>query len=183
MRNANGRDQLVSILYESQLFTPLKHILKTNILQYQGGTTIYNREKEKEIEVDPVKLRNAVMEFRLSDGLLPSSKILNSDSFSVALQVLGSSPQIAQGYNVAPLFSYFMKTQGSKIHEFEKSAEQQAYEQALSSWQQLAQTAMESGVDPEKLPPQPKPEEYGYNPSGNKPAPEDTTDSSAPQEM
>lgn len=175
MQNANGRDQLVSILYESQIFTPMKHILKTNILQYQGGTTIYNREKETEIEVDPIKLRKAVMDFRLSDGLLPSSKILNSDSFSVALQVLGSSPQIAAGYNIAPLFSYFMKTQGSKIHEFEKSAEQQAYEQALQSWQSLAQTAMESGVDPAKLPPQPLPANYGYEPKANKPAPEEAS--------
>lgn len=173
MQNANGRDQLSSILLESQVFTPMKLILKLNTLQYQGGTTIYNREKDVEIEVDPVKLRKAVLNFKISDGLTPASKLISGDSLGMALQVLGSSPQIASGYNVAQLFSYLMKTQGAKITEFEKSPEQQAYEQAMGSWQQLAMQAIDKGIDVEKLPPQPKPQDYGYNPKNSKPAPEE----------
>ena len=93
----------------------MKHILKLNTLQFKGGFTIYNRARDVEVEIDPVALRKAVMELRVSDGLIPSSKLINADSNSTALQVLGSSPQIAAGYNVAQLFSYFMKTQGAKI--------------------------------------------------------------------
>ena len=171
MQNASGRDQMASILLEFQVFIPMKEILKLDILQFQGGTTVFNRDKELEVEIDPVKLRKAVLEFKISDGLTPSSKLINAETFAVALQVFGSSPQIAAGYNVAPLFSYFMKTQGSKISEFEKSAEQIAYEQALASWQQLATVAIEKGVDPDKLPPQPLPEQFGYTPAKNKPAP------------
>lgn len=171
MQNANGRDQVTSILLEYQVFIPVKHLLKLNILQYQGGTTVYNRDKQVAIEIDPVQLRKAVLEFKVSDGLIPSSKLINADSFSVALQVLGSSPQIAAGYNIAPLFSYFMKTQGAKIAEFEKSAEQIAYEQAVQQWQQLAFEAIKNGIAPEKLPPQPLPADFGYNPAANKPAP------------
>lgn len=179
MQNANGRDQVTSILLEYQVFIPIKHLLKINILQFQGGTTVYNRDKQIAIEIDPVKLRKAVLEFKISDGLTPSSKLINADSLSVALQVLGSSPQIAAGYNIAPLFSYFMKTQGAKITEFEKSAEQVAYEQAVQQWQQLAFEGIKNGIDPQKLPAQPLPKDFGYNPAGNKPAPDNPQDQSS----
>jgi hypothetical protein len=169
MQNANGRDQLVSILLESQMFTPIKTILKTNILQFQGGTTIYNRDKNVAVEVDPIKLRRAVLSFKISDGLIPSSKLINADSWASALQVIGSSPQISAGYNIAPMFSYLMKVQGAKIGDFEKSPEQQAYEQALNSWQQVAMVAAEKGIDPEKIAPMPVPEQYGYNPTPQAP--------------
>jgi len=171
MQNANGRDQLTSILIEHQMLMPMKQIFKLNILQYQGGTTLYNRDKGITVEIDPIKLRKAVLEFKVSDGLTPASKILNTDSLTMALQVLGSSPQIAQGYNVAQLFSYFMKTQGAKISEFEKSSEQLAYEQAVSKWQQLATLLIEKGGNPKDLPPQPTPDQFGYDPTANKPAP------------
>jgi len=173
MQNANGRDQLTSILLEYQVFIPMKLILKLNTLQFQGGTTVYNRDKDVSVEIDPVKLRTAVLEFRVSDGLVPASKLLNSDSFATALQVFGSSPQIAAEYNVGQLFSYFMKTQGAKITEFEKSPEQVAYEQAMSSWQGLMQLSIEKGADPKAVGPQPLPKDYNYNPQNNKPAPKE----------
>lgn len=167
MQNANGRDQMTSILLEAQVFIPLKHILKTNILQYQGGTSLYNRERQQEVDIDPIELRKSVLEFKISDGLIPSSKLINSDAFAVALQTIGSSPQIGAAYNIAPMFSYLMKTQGAKIAEFEKSKEQIAYEQALGQWQQMCQLAIDKGLDPNKqLPPQPLPEQFGYNPNG-----------------
>jgi hypothetical protein len=175
MKNANGRDQLASILMEHQVFVPLKHILKLNILQFQGGTSIYNRDKKQVVEVDPIALRKAVIEFKVSDGIIPSNKLINAEAFSTSLQVFGSSPDIAQGYNVAQVFSYLMKTQGADLAAFEKSQEQLAYEQAVGAWQQMMQLAIEKGMDPEVIkqafPPQPLPEQFGYDPSTNKPAP------------
>jgi len=171
MQNANGREQTSSILTEFQVFVPLKLVLKLNILQYQGGTTIYNRDKKQSVEIDPVALRKAVLHFKISDGLIPASKLISSENFGVALQVLGSSPEMAAGYNMAPMFSYLMKTKGADLSPFEKSPEQQAYEQALGSWQQLAMLAVEKGIEPEKLPPQPLPEQYGYQPSSQTPTP------------
>lgn len=167
MQHASSRDHMASLLWESQVFTPLKHILKINILQYQGGTTLYNRDKQVAVEVDPVRLRKSVMDFKVADGLVPNSKLVNSDILSVAFQVLGSSPEIGAGYNLAPMFSYLMKSQGARIAEFEKSPEQQAYEQAMGQWQQLAQLAIDKGA--EFAAPQPQPEQFGYAPAG--PAP------------
>jgi len=173
MSNANGRDQIVSILLESQIFTPVKEILKINILQYQGGVSLFNRELQREVTIDPIALRKAVLDFKISDGLTPSDKLINADTLQVAMQVIGSSPEIAAGYNLAPMFSYFIKTQGGHIQEFEKSPEQMAYEQALAQWQNAMQMLSEAikGADPvtiekimKDMPKQPTPEQFGYNP-------------------
>jgi hypothetical protein len=174
LQSAAGRDQLASTMLESQCFTPMKLILKLNTLQFQGGTTIYNRDKKVSVEIDPVALRKAVLDFRVSDGLTSKERLLKPETFTAALQVFGSSPEIAAGYNIAPLFSYFMKSQGATIDSFEKSPEQLAYEQALGSWQALAQLAIEKGHEFNQ--PQPLPEQFGYDPAGNTPTPEGTTD-------
>jgi hypothetical protein len=172
MNHANGRDQMISIAYEAQIFTPLKEILKLNVLQYQAGTTLFSTAKQQTVKIDPVALRKSVLQFKVSDGLLPTDKMIGADELQVALQVIGSSPQIGAGYNIAPLFSYLMKTQGADLKAFEKSPEQQAYEQALNAWQQAVMQIVKGNPDikPEQYPPQPVPQQYGYNPNPNAPA-------------
>ena len=160
MGNANGRDQLVAMLYEAQVFTPLKIILKLNILQYQGPATLYNRESEEAVKIDPVSLRKAVIEFKVSDGLTPTDKLINSDILQVAMQMIGSSPVLSQEYNLGPLFSYLMKTQGARIAEFEKTPQQRAYEQALQAWQQATLEIAKAGG--KQFPEQPTPQQFGY---------------------
>lgn len=160
MAHSNGRDQNISILLEAQVFTPMKNILKLNILQYQGPTSLYYREQSTIVDVDPVKLRNAVIEFKVTDGLTPASKLINSEAFSVALQAIGSSQHIAPGYNIAPMFSYLMKTQGAHLTDFEKTNEQVAYEQAMSTWTAMAQASISKGMPWQQ--PQPTPEQFGY---------------------
>lgn len=170
MANASGRDQLTSMLLEAQIFTPLKEMIKINILQYQGGVELYNKQEQQTVTVDPVALRKAVLEFKMADGLTPTSKQIDSDMLQVAMQTLGSAPQIAQEYNLGPMFSYLMKTQGAELKSFEKSQPQVAFEQAMGQWQQamanLAEAVSKSGGDMSKvqLPPQPMPEQFGYTP-------------------
>lgn len=166
MNNANGRDQLTSFLLEAQLFTPLKEILKINILQFQGGVEYFSPSKNSQVKIDPVELRKAVLQFKVSDGLTPTDKLINADVMMVAMQQIGSSPQIGQGYNIAPLFSYLMKTQGAELSEFEKSREQVAYEQAVGQWQQLVLQMQKQNpaITPNQFPPQPVPQQFGYVP-------------------
>ncbi len=177
LASSKGRDQLSSLLLEDQCFIPLKLILKLNTLQFQGGTTLFNRDKQIAVEVDPLALRKAVLNFKISDGLTSKERILKPETFTTALQVFSTAPQIANEYNVGPMFSYFMKTQGAQISHFEKSPEQVAYEQALAAWQSIAQAAVEKGLDPEdpklNLPPQPLPEQFGFDPKSTVPSPDD----------
>lgn len=168
MQNAAGRDQLASLLLEHQIFMPMKQVIKINILQFQGGTSVFNRETQQDVTIDPIALRKAVLNFRVSDGLVPTSKIINAETLAVALQTMGSSPAIASGYNVTPVFSYLMKTQGADLRAFEKSPEQVAYEQAMAQWQNLVAMAIEksaTGELPENFPPQPLPEQFNYDPA------------------
>lgn len=164
MGNANGRDQLVAMQYEAQIFTPLKEILKLNVLQYQGGISLYNREIQESVTIDPVKLRKAVVEFKVADGLTPADKLINADVLQTSMQMIASSPQLSSQYNVGPLFSYLMKTQGARITEFEKAPEQLAYEQAMQAWQQTTLEMAKAGV--REFPPQPIPAQFGYQPQG-----------------
>lgn len=160
MNNSNGRDQNTSILLEAQVFTPLKEILKANILQFQGPASVYNPAKQQLVNIDPIKLRQAIINFKITDGLAPASKVIGGDALQTSLQVIGSSPQIGAGYNIGPMFSYLMKTQGAHITEFEKSKEQVAYEQASQQWLSMAQLAVQKGEE-WKIP-QPTPEQFGY---------------------
>lgn len=183
MGNANGRDQLTAIGYETQVFTPMKEILKLNILQYQGGISLYNREKKQDVVIDPVQLRKAVMEFKVSDGLTPTDKLMDSDMLAVAIQQVGTSPTISAGYNVAPMFSYLMKIKGADLSPFEKSAEQQAYEQASGQYQQMIMQLYKQNPeqDPAKLPPAPLPQQFGYDPA-KKAGTDKSASSSQPQQ-
>lgn len=165
MQHANGRDQMTALLYEYQIFTPLKQILRLNILQYQGGVSIFNPSKKQQVNIDPIALRKAVLSFKVSDGLIPSEKLISSDQLTVGFQTIQAVPALQSGYNIVPMFSYLMKTQGADLRPFERSPQQAAYEQALNAWQQMAQLALEKGRDFKQ--PQPKPQDYGYDPSQN----------------
>jgi hypothetical protein len=182
MANASGRDQLKSMIYECQVFTPLKECLKNNILEKQTPATLYSRELQAPVEIDPVALRKASLQFKVSDGLVPSEKLIAGDVLDSVFQTLAQAQGIGAGYNLAPMFSYLVKTQGADLAPFEKSQAQMAYEQAVMTWQQTIAQAMETlkislkSVDPTQisnlvaqfqqgLPQQPKPQDYGYDPN------------------
>lgn len=179
MSNANARQQTTSILLETQFFTPLKEILKLNVLQYQGPDAVFSRELEEEVIIDPVTLRKANLSFKVSDGLVPTSKQMNSESFTAAAQTIASVPQLAQAYNIGPLFSYLFKSQRADVAQFEKSPALLQYEQAQAQWQQAVQLLAESmsklkkqdgsSYSPEEIqktiPPQPTPQQFGLDPN------------------
>lgn len=185
MANSSGSDQLKAMVYECQVFTPLKETLKNNVLEKQSPATLYSRELQAPITVDPVALRKASLQFKISDGLTPSEKIISGDVLKDALNTVGTSPALAGDYNLGPLFSYLIKTQGADLTPFEKSPQQKAYEQAIGAWQQAIATASEVlkvslkqipdaqamqnliAQFNQTLPPQPKPQEFGYDPAAN----------------
>jgi hypothetical protein len=86
MVNSNSRQQLSSLAIEYQFMTPVKEVIKSNTLQYQQPGTILNRNLRQEVNVDPVELRKSILEFKLTDGLLPADKMLNSNLLTVFLQ-------------------------------------------------------------------------------------------------
>lgn len=158
MGHGNGQNMMIAISIEGQVFTPIKEVIKLNILQFQTPDKVYNKGKGQTIDVNPVDLRKSEVHFKVADGLIPADKLSGDDVLQVAMQQIGTSPQIAQDYNVGDVFSYFMKTQGFDLTPFQKSQEQKLYEQQLAAWQNAAAQAAKSGVDFSAPQPQPSPE-------------------------
>lgn len=162
MGNANGRDQVMAMHFEARFFTPLKEIVLANIVQFQKPRAVPSVDRKRSLAINPESIRNAALTFKISDGLIPSDKLMDTESTAVAFQTLQALPSLAAEYNVGDIFAYLMHLRGAEIDEFRKSQEQRNYEQALQQWSQLAQFAMEK--QQQFSIPQPKPQDYGVKP-------------------
>jgi hypothetical protein len=183
MAHAQAPDQVIAMLYEAQVFSKVKLILKTNNMQFQAGDRLYNRQSKQIVTIDPIKLRQAICEFKIADGLKPSDQVINADTLQVMMQMMGTPGNpLAQQFDLGQLMTYFLKTQGANVNDFRKPPQQVAYESALQSWQQSVQVVMEGiqtiirAAAPEQftqlmsemqkmIPPQPQPQQFGYNPN------------------
>jgi hypothetical protein len=158
MGHGNNRNVMMAIATEQQVMGPIKQVILWNILQYQQNTTLQHPQTNAPVQVNVDTIRQTALAFQVSDGLTPTDKLMNVDDWMTALQVIGSSPQIGQGYNVAPMFSYLMNMRGADLTPFEKPPEQIQYEQALGAWQQAAaQAAKVSAPFNTPMPKQPAP--------------------------
>ena len=126
MGNSNSRQQLVALSLEQQFFQPMKEIVKAHTLQFQPSGKILNREQRQEVEVDPIKLRESMLEFKLTDGNLPAEKMLNSNLLTVFMQTAQALPGVATEYDVMGMFLYWAKLQGAYwLEDFKRDANQQ----------------------------------------------------------
>jgi hypothetical protein len=126
MVNSNSRQQLSSLAIEYQFMTPVKEVIKSNTLQYQQPGTILNRDLREEVNVDPVELRKSILEFKLTDGLLPADKMLNSNLLTVFLQTAQALPAVGTEYDVMGMFLYWAKLQGAYwLEDFKRNPQQQ----------------------------------------------------------
>jgi hypothetical protein len=126
MVNSNSRQQLSSLAIEYQFMTPVKEVIKSNTLQYQQPGTILNRDLRQEVNIDPVELRKSILEFKLTDGLLPADKMLNSNLLTVFLQTAQALPAVGTEYDVMGMFLYWAKLQGAYwLEDFKRNPQQQ----------------------------------------------------------
>ena len=117
MGGANSRQQLQALGLEYQVFTPLKEILKLNILQYQSTTGIYNTSAKKKVEIKPETLREMAMVFKVSDGLLPTDKLMSSELLQVFMQTIQTSPLMQAEFDIIGAFAYWCKINGAQWFE------------------------------------------------------------------
>jgi hypothetical protein len=137
MMNSNSRQQLAALTIEHQFMTPLKEVVKSNTLQFQPAGKILNREARTEVPVDPVALRNAILEFKMTDGMLPADKMLNSDLLTVFLQTAQALPTVATEYDIMGMFMYWAKLKGAYwLEDFKRDPA--AQQQFLQTAQQTA---------------------------------------------
>jgi hypothetical protein len=141
---SSGRQQTMALSIEGDTFTPLKEILKTNILQYQPAGEVYSYVDQKPYNVNPIDLRKSIVMFKVSDGLVPADKLINSDDLKVAFQVMAQAPQIAEEYNLGDVFNYLMKTRGVNLDDFKYTPQQKQAQQAQNTQNIEAETAAQA---------------------------------------
>lgn len=144
MVNSNARQQLTSIGIEHQFMTPAKEIVKENILLNQKQETLYNQNARQEVAVDPVQLRETLLGFKLTDGLLPAEKLLNMELMTVFLQTAQAMPVVMSEYDIMGMFLYWCKMKGAYwLEDFKRNPEQQADFMNMLKQTSAAQTAQD----------------------------------------
>lgn len=117
MGNSNARQQLMAMGIEYQAMVPLKEMIKLNILQYQQGAEYFSISAKAAVPIKPEELRKNAMVFRISDGLLPTEKLMSSDILQVFMQTLQTSPLMQSQYDIVGAFTYWCKMQGAQWME------------------------------------------------------------------
>lgn len=149
MGNSNARTQMQAIAMEYTFWTPIKHIIKTNMLQFAQSKTVIDPRTKEAVAVDPTTLRQALISFKLSDGLLSSEKLASLDVGNTVVQAATQLPLVAQEYDVMGILDYTWKLQGIDwLSDFKRDATGKA--QYLSD---LAANTTASG----EMPPPPVP--------------------------
>lgn len=144
--HSNDRNQVIAIEFEAQMMTPLKEGIKLNILQFQEPATVNSPKNGQQVEVNPTTLRQKAVVFKVSDGMLPTEKIISENDLQQALQAMAQSPQIGAAFNIGPMFAYLLEQRGADVKPFIKPPEQMQYEQAMGAWQQAAAEAAKAGT-------------------------------------
>lgn len=124
MDNADSTQQTTAILIEHQAIVHIKDIVKTNILQYQTATTLTEPETSNKVTVDPVMLRESIIEFRMADGLLSKDRILDADQTMMAYQMMFQSQQANESYDLVAMLVNSLEQKGAKIKKFARQQPQ-----------------------------------------------------------
>jgi len=122
MDAAMARPRMIATVLESRFFTPLKEIIKTNILQFQQPGNLYNRNTKEPVAINPVSMRETAAEFTLADGLVTSDQYINMELFQSIMQMVAQNPAMAQRWDIMGMITYWMKLEGATwISDFDLS--------------------------------------------------------------
>lgn len=108
------RTRLISLMTEVHIFMPLKDSIKLNILVHNKEIEAVDFRKGEIIDLNPVDLQNAVIEFKIADGYRPKDKLMSTEDLQIALTFLAQDSRIGGEYNIGDMFVHFMSMRGVK---------------------------------------------------------------------
>lgn len=111
---SDNRLRLPAMLYEHQVFGPLKQILALNIFQYGDDVTITSQKTGDVLDINIAELRNEVLSFRIADGYSPKSKMAATEVLTSGMNMLMNSPILQQAYGsmLPAMFAHMMQLGG-----------------------------------------------------------------------
>lgn len=132
IQGTESRMLLMALNWETDMFSPMKSIIKTNVLQFDVNSVLIDKETGAPINIDIQQLRAGNIEFELGDGLAASAAKSMLPVMEKGFAFLQTNPIMAQDYDVVGMFSYLMKLSGfRRIEDFRYTEEQKAQNAAL----------------------------------------------------
>lgn len=123
--SSDSRTRVMALRLESQLFIPLKYHIKANILQFASPESFVKQDSNQLIEVDIAKLREAILDFKISDGLTPKSKIIPPEALISFIQFLASDPELGLDFDKIKAWAQIMSLSGvPNLKQYEYTDEQ-----------------------------------------------------------
>lgn len=123
MTNAEAVKYVKAVLLESTFFTPLKSMIRNNILQYTTGGEVSVRGQSAVI--NPVELRKAALGFRVADGLKNVERLAKTGAMQEAINMLLPQAEVAlaQGYDVFAILFQYLFVQGFNVENYRVPAQ------------------------------------------------------------
>lgn len=127
--NSRARLQLGAVVLGTSFLNPIKEILKIGYLINATSESITDRQTNTTTQIDPELLRTQAPEYRMADGLMPTTKIGNTEVLLQALAVMQNSPLMGIKYDTDAIILSVLSQQGfDNIDQYERSeADQQKY--------------------------------------------------------
>lgn len=115
MSGGEAKLEMKAKMLDGQAFTQVKYILRSNYLQYAVAEKLFDRNTRKPVDVDPVALRSQEINFTITDGVLPASKVMNPELVNTAvtgLTQIGAMTGQAPQYDVVGMLVSVLKSAG-----------------------------------------------------------------------
>lgn len=133
---SDNRLRLPAMLYECQVFTPLKQILALNIFQYGEDAQLVSQKTGETVDVKIDELRANVLSFRVADGYSPKSKMASVEMLTAGMNMMMNSPALQQAYGsmLPNIFAHMMQLGG--VRDMEQYSPEYKQETAPMALQQ-----------------------------------------------
>jgi hypothetical protein len=137
MSNAQARVKLGAVHLETTLFHPIKETIKLNYLLYSQTEEIDDNITNQPVQIDPVMLRKFAPQFKMADGVLPTTKVANTEILMQALQLMSSNPEMQLEWSVPGITISVLKQQGfHDLDAYKRTPEEQQRIAALMGMMQ-----------------------------------------------
>lgn len=127
MSKSDARLQLGAFQLENFFFRPTKEMLKINYLVYAMNEEIENRADGTTIQIDVEVLRRIAPDFKMADGIMPTTKLANTEVIVQAIQMISQSPDpmLQIQYDFGGMITSILKQEGfTDLDQYQRTPEQ-----------------------------------------------------------
>ena len=125
------RSMLLALNYEFLVMSQVKALIKFNTMVRATRQQVLSPYKKELLDVDPAEFREAVLDFKLADGLINKSTLVPPEVFASMIQYMMQSEQLQQEYDVPAMALQLFSVQGIKnLSQYKREANAAPIQQA-----------------------------------------------------